>query len=68
MEKDLTVGDINLAVNIIDLAAKRGAFQTEEFELIGKLTNKFRAFIEELAAPKETEELENIENGQERED
>lgn len=37
---DITVADISFILQIIEVCAKRGAFQPAEFSEIGKLVNK----------------------------
>lgn len=48
----LTVQDLINIRNIIDVASRRGAFQTNEFSTIGGVYAKLTSFIE-LASPKE---------------
>jgi len=45
--------DLSQAVNIIDLAAKRGAFHGKELSVVGSLRDR----IEEFLSSKEEEEI-----------
>jgi hypothetical protein len=51
---ELTISDIALMLQIIEVCAKRGAFQASEFVTIGNLSAKLSAIIpssEEVAPP-----------------
>jgi hypothetical protein len=51
---DLNVSDIALMLQIIEVCAKRGAFQASEFVTVGNLLTKLSAIIpspEEVATP-----------------
>jgi hypothetical protein len=50
MENNITVTDLNLLKNIIDLAATRGAFQASEMKEVGEVYNKLAAFLEAVIA------------------
>jgi len=45
-QPDLTVQDLQALKAIIDVASKRGAFQPNEMEVVGKTYNKLNAFLE----------------------
>ena len=52
----LTVNDLALVANIIDLAVQRGAFKGAEAETVGAAFKKVVAIVKHLAPPKKEEE------------
>jgi hypothetical protein len=46
----ITVADLNLLKNIIDLASTRGAFQAGELRQVGEVYEKLVAFLEAVVA------------------
>lgn len=46
----ITVADLNLLKNIIDLASTRGAFQASEMRQVGEVYEKLVAFLEAVVA------------------
>jgi hypothetical protein len=50
MENNITVADLNLLKNIIDLASTRGAFRAAELKEIGEVYNKLAAFLDAVVA------------------
>jgi hypothetical protein len=50
MENNITVADLNLLKNIIDLASARGAFRAAEMKQIGEVYDKLAAFLEAVVA------------------
>lgn len=52
----LTLQDLTLQANIIDLAVQRGAFKGAEAETVGKAFGKLVAIIKELSPPQEDAE------------
>lgn len=42
----VTIQDVANAYAIIDLAAKRGAFQATELQAVGTVANKLKAFLD----------------------
>ena len=46
----VTVNDLANAYAVIDLAAKRGAFQASELSAVGAVANKIKAFIDHIQA------------------
>lgn len=42
---DITVSDIQLALQILDVCASRGAFKSSEFTVVGNLIDKFTSAI-----------------------
>ena len=58
MENNITVADLNLLKNIIDLASTRGAFQASELRQIGEVYEKLTAFLETVVAQAAAQEAE----------
>lgn len=56
MENNITIADLNLLKNIIDLAAARGAFQAGEMKEVGEVYNKLTAFLEAVVAQAKAQE------------
>jgi hypothetical protein len=56
-QNDITIGDFILIQNIIGVAAKRGAFESNEFTVIGALTDRLNAFIKAHTPPAESTEV-----------
>lgn len=46
---DLTVQDLAMMKNIIDLSAQRGAFKPAEMAAVGNVYNKLSAFLESVS-------------------
>lgn len=44
-QDNITIGDIVLMYNIIATVSRRGAFEADEFQLVGKLFEKLKGFI-----------------------
>jgi hypothetical protein len=57
---DITVTDIQLVLNIIDVCAKRGAFAPSEFVTVGSLVSKLSAAISPLPEPKPLTDAEHL--------
>ncbi len=57
----LTLQDLVLVAQIIQLTSQRGAFKAEELEQVGTLYNKLVAFLQSTGAlaPAQTEEKKN---------
>lgn len=49
----LTIQDLQALASIVDLASKRGAFQTQEFTTVGTVFNKLTNFLEYVKAQAE---------------
>lgn len=49
--------DIILMVNIISTVSKRGAFEPDEFQIVGTLFEKLKSFVVEKEEQKEQLEL-----------
>lgn len=46
---DLTVNDLAMMKNIIDISAQRGAFKPAEMAAVGGVYNKLSAFLESVS-------------------
>jgi hypothetical protein len=64
MENNITVADLNLLKNIIDLASTRGAFRAGELQEIGEVYNKLSAFLEAVVEQAQAQESQNAEAGE----
>jgi hypothetical protein len=49
-ENQITIADLDVLRNILDLAASRGAFRAAELEQVGVLYNKLTSFLEAAVA------------------
>ena len=54
-EVQLGLADIAAVVQIIDITTKRGAYEGAELESVGKVRNRFAAFVEAQQAAQEPE-------------
>jgi hypothetical protein len=59
MENNITIADLNLLKNIIDLASTRGAFRAGEMKEIGEVYNKLAVFLEAVVAQATAQEAES---------
>ena len=59
MENNITVADLDLLKNIIDLAATRGAFQASEMKQVGEVYEKLATFLEAVMAQAAAQEAES---------
>lgn len=59
MENNITIADLNLLKNIIDLASTRGAFRAGEMKEIGEVYNKLAVFLEAVVAQAAAQEAES---------
>jgi hypothetical protein len=66
MENNITVADLNLLKNIIDLASTRGAFRAGEMTQVGEVYNKLTVFLEAVVAQAAAQEaqLQNVQTGE----
>jgi hypothetical protein len=64
MENNITVADLNLLRNIIDLASRRGAFQASEMKQIGEVYDKLNQFLEAVVAQAQAQEASNAEDSE----
>jgi hypothetical protein len=63
MENNITVADLNLLKNIIDLASTRGAFRAGEMKEVGEVYNKLALFLEAVVQTA-TQESTNADAGE----
>jgi hypothetical protein len=54
--KEITIADLGLLKNIIDLASTRGAFRAAEMKEVGEVYNKLTAFLEAVVAQAKAQE------------
>lgn len=59
MDNNITVADLNLLKNIIDLASTRGAFRAGEMKQVGEVYEKLTAFLEAVVAQAQNQETES---------
>jgi hypothetical protein len=64
MENNITIADLNLLKNIIDLASTRGAFRASEMKQIGEVYDKLNAFLEAVVAQAAAQEATMPEDGE----
>lgn len=58
METNISISDLDAIRNIINLAAKRGAFEANEMADVGAVYNKLNNFLEAVIAQSQTTEPE----------
>ena len=58
MENNITIADLNLLKNIIDLASTRGAFRAAEMKQIGEVYEKLSTFLDAVVAQAQAQENE----------
>ena len=54
--KEITIADLNLLKDIVDLASTRGAFRTAEMKEIGEVYNKLTSFLDAVVAQAKAQE------------
>jgi len=52
----LSLNDLKLCLQIIDICSARGAFKAEEFQAIGAIHTKLKTFIDRATAASSTPE------------
>lgn len=57
----ITIADLNLLKNIVDLASTRGAFRAGEMTQVGEVYDKLSKFLEEIVAQAQAQEEANAE-------
>jgi hypothetical protein len=62
--QQITVADLNLIKNIIDLASSRGAFRAGELKEIGEVYNKLTAFLDAVIAQAQEQEASASDTGE----
>ena len=60
----LSIGDLSAVVQLIDLCARRGAFEGREMHAVGLLRNKYATFLEANRPPEEPSEDSTEEDGE----
>lgn len=58
----LTLHDLTLTANIIDLSVQRGAFKGAEAEQVGQMFNRLVAIIKSIAPPAAEEDAAEVES------
>lgn len=58
VEPTLSIGDLNAVVQLIDICARRGAFDGKELQSVGSLRARFAAFIQSNTPEEEEQENE----------
>jgi hypothetical protein len=54
--KEITIADLNLLKDIVDLASTRGAFRAAEMKEIGEVYNRLTSFLEAVVAQAKAQE------------
>lgn len=54
----LSLNDLKLCLQIIDICSTRGAFKAEEFQAIGAIHTKLKTFIDRATAASSTSQAE----------
>lgn len=49
-QNQITIADLDVLRNVIDLASSRGAFRANELQQVGELYNKLTRFLEAAVA------------------
>ncbi len=52
---NLTAGDLQNVVQIIDIASSKGVFKGADLETVGILYNKISTFVQQINVPKKDE-------------
>jgi hypothetical protein len=61
---NITIADLNIIKNIIDLASARGAFRAGEMKQVGEVYDKLTQFLELVIAQAKAQEEESAEDGE----
>lgn len=61
---NITIADLNIIKNIIDLASTRGAFRAGEMKQVGEVYDKLTQFLEAVIAQAKAQEEESAEDGE----
>tara|TARA_B000000557_G_scaffold249613_1_gene235211 strand:- start:644 stop:910 length:267 start_codon:yes stop_codon:yes gene_type:complete len=56
----LTLNDLNLMANIINVCTKRGAFEASEMQPAGQLFNRLKAFLAQAQAQVQAQTEQNL--------
>jgi hypothetical protein len=54
--KEITIADLNLLKDIVDLASTRGAFRAAEMKELGEVYNKLASFLDAVVAQAKAQE------------
>ena len=54
--KEITIADLNLLKDIVDLASTRGAFRAAEMKEIGEVYTKLTSFLDAVVAQAKAQE------------
>jgi hypothetical protein len=54
--KEITIADLNLLKDIVDLASTRGAFRAAEMKDVGEVYNKLVVFLDAVVAQAKAQE------------
>jgi hypothetical protein len=54
--KEITIADLNLLKDIVDLASTRGAFRAAEMKEIGEVYDKLTSFLDAVVAQAKAQE------------
>ncbi len=57
-DSQITIADLDMIKNIIDLASTRGAFRAAEMKDVGEVYNKLTAFLAAVVAQAQAQEQE----------
>jgi hypothetical protein len=60
----ITIQDLDMLKNIIDLASSRGAFRAAEMKDVGEVYNKLAAFLEAVVAQAAAQEQQPADTGE----
>jgi len=63
-ENQITVVDLDLLRNIVDLATSRGAFRGSELTQVGEVYDKLTKFLEAVVAQAQAQEASNLADGE----
>lgn len=56
-ENQITIADLNMLKNIVDLASSRGSFRADEMQEIGAVYNRLNAFLQDIVAQAQAQQL-----------
>ena len=62
--KEITIADLNLLKDIVDLASTRGAFRAAEMKEIGEVYDKLTSFLDAVVAQAKAQEESEANNTQ----
>ena len=62
--KEITIADLGVLKNVIDLASTRGAFRAAEMKDIGEVYNKLTQFLDAVVAQAKAQEESKASNTQ----